>query len=164
MAKNQEILYRVQVGGIFLDLHTKAPLVFLINPKETIYIPIWIGFIEASAIYYYLKNFMTPRPFTVEVLYNIMRRDLKCEISRVVISDIAGGTYFADLVYKDKAGKEYVRDLRPSDAIGLALKAKAPIYMVKKIVDSFSASHREEFKKLYLNLLKHQKDIDIFRI
>lgn len=164
MAKNQEAIYRVQVGGIFLDLHTKAPLVFLINPKEAIYIPIWIGFIEASAIYYYLKNYMTPRPFTIEVLYNIMRRDLKCEVVKVVVSDIAGGTYFADLVYKDRTGKEYVRDLRPSDAIGLALKAKAPIYIVRKIVDSFDTAQREEFRKLYLNLLKQQKDIDIFKM
>lgn len=163
MTKNNNSKIPVKVGGVFIDPLSRTPIVYIINEKQEIYIPIWIGFQEAHAIYYYLKKFLSPRPFTIELLYNILCKDLKCEIDHINVSDFAGGVFFADICFKDNKGKKFVRDARPSDAIGLALKSNSFIYLTKKVIDAFSPYDLEEFKKLYKHFKETQKDLDIFK-
>lgn len=159
-----EQFFKVEVGGVFIDPMTQTPVVFLVEKKRNIYLPIWIGFIEAQIIHYYLRDYLLPRPYTSELLFNILTHDFKGKIIRTVISDIVDGIFFADLFYRDKEGKIYLRDLRPSDAIALSLRSRSPIYLAFKTFNSFHKGEKQRFKKLYMALKSSPKLSEIFQV
>lgn len=121
------------VGGLVLDPKTQAPVVILKDEAGVVAIPIWIGIAEATSIASAIKQVTMPRPLTHDLLYDIIG-ELSVQVQRVVITDLKDSTYFAELVlsYGEKA---LIFDSRPSDAIAIALRASAPIFVTQSVLD-----------------------------
>ncbi len=128
--------HEVEVWGIAIDPFNQSPIVVLRkkeNPKEVL--PIWIGHPEASGIMMVLNNLEFERPLTYELLVNILN-DLNAKVERVEISDLKEGTYYATIYLRDVLGNEHKIDARPSDAINLALRTGAPIFVADHVMES----------------------------
>jgi len=96
-------------------------------------LPIIIGTFEAQAIALELENIKPPRPMTHDLLKNIVE-SFGSEVEKVVINDLTEGTFFAQILYH-KNGDTVELDARPSDAIALAIRFGAPIYVTKHVID-----------------------------
>ncbi len=128
------------------------PVVLLVDQAETVALPIWIGSAEAQSIALELQGVRMPRPMTHDLIRQMLTR-LSISINRIVVTDIKDGTYFAEIHLKSN-GTDVVVDSRPSDAIALALRAEAPIYVEEKIAataiqlkKAFDEHEVEEFRK-----------------
>ena len=97
------------------------------------YFPIWVGVFEANAIALQMENVTTPRPMTHDLLKNVIC-DLKADIQKIVVSDLRENTFYA-LIYLVVNGEPVAIDARPSDAIALALRAQAPIFVEDRVID-----------------------------
>ncbi len=95
--------------------------------QENKAIPIWIGLFEASAIATELEKIAFSRPMTHD-LFNECLKVLNVTVSKIVIADIRNNTFFAN-IYLSREGQNFTIDARPSDAIALALRAHAPIFV-----------------------------------
>jgi len=96
-------------------------------------LPIIIGTFEAQAIALELENIKPPRPMTHDLLKNIVE-SFDSDVEKVVINDLTEGTFFAQIHYQ-KNGDIVELDSRPSDAIALAIRFGAPIYVTKHVLD-----------------------------
>ena len=95
--------------------------------------PIWVGIFEANAIAMQLENVVSPRPMTHDLLKNVIET-LQAQIQRVVITDLKDNTFFANIVLEGSGGGLSI-DSRPSDAMALALRAEAPIFVEQSVLD-----------------------------
>ena len=109
------------------------PVVLLVNEGETRAVPIWIGKPEASSIALELRGIRMPRPMTHDLVLQMLTR-LDVGTVRAVITNVEGGTFFAEIHLRNN-GTDVIVDARPSDAIALALRAGAPIYVTEKIAE-----------------------------
>ena len=123
----------MEVKGVRLDAIGHTPVVLLADKEGKKAIPIWIGFLEATAIDKELKNITSPRPMTHDLLHSILAQ-VQVQVKEVKIVDLKDHTYYATLFLKLNKGVIEV-DARPSDAIILALKSKIPILVAAKILD-----------------------------
>ena len=99
-------------------------------------IPIWIGAVEAAAIGTALDGIPHARPMTHD-LCNACIEALGGSIDRVVITDVQGSTFFAQVVIAQD-GDIVCVDARPSDALALALRWNAPIYLEEDVIERAS--------------------------
>ena len=128
-------MYEVEVWGIAVDPLNQSPIVVLRNkenPKEVL--PIWIGGSEASGIMMVLNNLEFERPLTYELTKNLIEA-LGGKIEKIEISDIKEGTYYATIYLRTPQGEVKEIDARPSDAINLALRLGAPIYVADHVME-----------------------------
>jgi len=128
-------MYEVEVWGIAVDPFNQSPIVVLRNkenPKEVL--PIWIGPPEASGIMMVLNNLEFERPLTYDLIGRILDA-LGGTVEKVEISDLKDGTYYATLYVKTPAGEIREIDARPSDAINIALRSGAPIYVAEHVMN-----------------------------
>jgi bifunctional DNase/RNase len=95
-------------------------------------VPIWIGLLEATAIASELENIKFSRPMTHDLLKIIME-NMQIQVTKVEVCDLRDNTYFA-LIYLNREGQEVTIDARPSDAIALALRVKAPIFVAEVVI------------------------------
>lgn len=135
-------LLRVKVKAVTLD-QGGSFLVLLCDEEETKILPIAIGPFEAQAIALVLQGKMPPRPLTHDLLKTLCE-NLGGTVEKVTITDILDSTFYAE-IYVRQDGETLVIDSRPSDAIALALRCDAPIYMNPKLI---------EFTYDYQDLLK----------
>ena len=121
------------VGGLVLDPNTQAPVVILKDEKGDFALPIWIGVAEATSIASAIKQITMARPLTHDLMHDIFG-ELGVRVERVVITELKDSTYFAELVlaFGDKA---LIIDSRPSDAIAMALRSAAPIYVMQHVLE-----------------------------
>ena len=113
---------------------TRGEQVVVLKEKEgQRTIPIVIGIPEASAIKIKIADIKPPRPLTHDLLKNTIER-LGARLEKVVIDKIAGNTFYAKLILKTDHKLTTV-DARPSDSIALALRAKAPIFVSREVLD-----------------------------
>lgn len=131
------------VMGIALDTRTGTPIVVLNDNENRRALPIWIGTAEASAIIRQLENIPTTRPMTHDLLFNILQ-NTGYSIEKVEINEISSDTYYASIFIKHKEGEEQIIDSRPSDAIALCLKSKAPIYVTPNVLAEGTISTDQE--------------------
>lgn len=125
---------QMQVHGINLDMLTNQPVIILKDMEAKRYLPIWIGQFEATAILMELQGIESARPLTHDLLKTVIS-NFNATLEKVVIDDIEDGTFYAKLYFKQN-GKELLKiDARPSDAIALAVRMKAPIFALDKVVD-----------------------------
>ena len=124
---------KMKVGGITMDPFSNMPIVILKDLNDKYAIPIWIGVYEASAIAAKLEDMELERPLTHDLLTNILTT-LNAEVSRIEVYDIKDNTYYANIFILSN-GDEIVIDSRPSDAIALALRTDASIFVHKKVID-----------------------------
>ena len=128
---------RMEVRGLMLDPSTNVPIVILREESGTRLLPIWIGLFEANAIALKIEGVEPPRPLTHDLLRQLLDT-LGGELLRVLISDLRSSTYYAQLYLKLPTG-EVTMDSRPSDAIALALRANAPIFVTNDVLDRAKA-------------------------
>jgi bifunctional DNase/RNase len=96
-------------------------------------LPIWVGPAEANAIAMQMENMVTSRPMTHDLLRNVIE-DLDGRVQQVVVTDLRDNTFFA-LIHLDVRGETVKIDARPSDAIALALRTRAPIFVEESVID-----------------------------
>jgi bifunctional DNase/RNase len=126
-------LMEVKVMGIVVDPKASNPVVVLVDLSGQKALPIWIGVFEAEAISRGLEDAVTLRPMTHDLMKQILDT-FQATLTRVVINDIKGNTFYANL-YLNIEGKEIIVDSRPSDAIALAVRVKAPIFIAESVVE-----------------------------
>ncbi len=124
-------LFEMTVRGLTLDPLTNMPIVVLGEKDSDRALPIWIGVFEANAIAMEMDKVGSARPMTHDLMGNIIVA-LGGELQRVVISDLRENTFFATLALR-KDGGEVTVDSRPSDAIAIALRAGAPIFVTREV-------------------------------
>jgi hypothetical protein len=121
------------IKGLMVDPITNMPIIILRDKDGQRVLPIWVGIFEANAIALQMENVSTPRPMTHDLLRNVIE-DLKGLVTKVVISDLKDNTFYA-LIYVETAGDVVAIDARPSDALALALRAQAPIFVEETVID-----------------------------
>ena len=126
-------LVPMSIKGLMLDPVSNSPIVVLKDDAEKFFLPIWVGIFEANAIALQLENVSTPRPMTHDLLRNMIS-ELDARVTRVVINDLRESTFFAQ-IRVNTAGRTLEIDARPSDAIALALRADAPIFVAQSVLD-----------------------------
>jgi bifunctional DNase/RNase len=129
-----EKLIEVKLVGLVLEPISKTPVIILKPLNDNKIIPIWIGEYEANAITMELENISPPRPMTHDLINDILA-SLNSKVEKVVITDIVDNTYYADL-YIRRGGELSVVDCRPSDAISVALKNRAKVYVSELVYRS----------------------------
>jgi bifunctional DNase/RNase len=127
------MLIKMKVAGLTIDPLTNTPIVILKDMDEKKAIPIWIGLFEASAIATELEKITFSRPMTHDLMYEILKA-VKIEIIKIEIHDLRNNTFFAN-IHLLKDGEIIVIDSRPSDAIALALRANATIFVDEKVIE-----------------------------
>ena len=124
----------VEVSSIRLEDETETPIMLLQKPNTNEVLPIWIGTIEAVSIAYAQEGFVHPRPQTHDLLLNILD-SLNAKILDVTITDIHDKTYFAEIKVSTHEG-ELTLSSRPSDAIALALRSSAEIFVDSSVFNN----------------------------
>ncbi len=133
------MLREMHVMGIAIDTRTGSPIVVLQDEENCRALPIWIGSAEASAIIRVIENIKVQRPMTHDLIINMIE-DLGYEVNRVEIHDVEKETFFSDIVLTNKDGEEKFIDSRPSDAIAVAIRVNAPIYVSPSVLADGSIS------------------------
>ena len=122
----------MKVAGITVDPFTNTPIVILKDLEEKDVLPIWIGLLEASSIATAIENVQTPRPMTHDLLKNILD-SLDVKVIRIEVNDLKDNTYYA-IIYLEVDDKRLTIDARPSDAIALALRVNASIFVEESVI------------------------------
>ena len=122
------------IKGLMVDPVTNMPIVLLRDSDGKKVLPIWVGNHEANAIALQIENVTTARPMTHDLLKNVIG-DLKAVVQKVVVSDLRDNTFYA-LIYLEVNGESVAVDARPSDAIALALRARAPIFVEESVIEN----------------------------
>lgn len=121
------------IKGLMVDPITNTPIVILRDEEGQRVLPIWVGIFEANAIALQIENVTTPRPMTHDLLRNVIH-DLKATVERIVVCDVQDNTFYA-LIHLTRDGQPMAIDARPSDAIALALRTRAPIFVEEAVLD-----------------------------
>ena len=122
----------MKVRGLALDPLSQMPIIILRDEEDKRSLPIWVGVFEANAIALELEKISPPRPMTHDLIKNILE-SLDAQVTKIVVSDLKENTFFA-VIHLRVAGTEITVDARPSDAIALALRVSAPIYVDEEVV------------------------------
>jgi hypothetical protein len=130
----EEKWMEVKVMGIVVDPKASNPVVVLVDLHGQKALPIWIGVFEAEAISRGLQDVVTLRPMTHDLMKQILDT-FQVTLTRVLINELRGNTFYAKL-HLDVEGKELIVDSRPSDAIALAVRVKAPIYVTGSVIEA----------------------------
>lgn len=123
----------VQVEAVFMAQSGDQVQRFVLLSDGERKLPIVIGPFEATSITLALEGQQPDRPMTHDLMKSIMEK-LEATVDRVVIDDLWGSTYYAK-IYLVEGGEETEIDSRPSDAIALAVRFNAPIYVADGILD-----------------------------
>jgi bifunctional DNase/RNase len=126
-------LVAMSIKGLMLDPVSNSPIVVLKDEDDRFFLPIWVGIFEANAIALQLENVTTPRPMTHDLLRNMIA-ELNAQVTRIVINDLRDSTFFAQIRLL-MGGKTLELDARPSDAIALALRTEAPIFVAQSVLE-----------------------------
>lgn len=121
------------IKGLMIDPVTSTPIVVLRDQEGQRVLPIWVGVFEANAIAVQIENVSMPRPMTHDLLRNVIE-DLQAAVERIVISDLKDSTFYA-VIHLRIRGDLVLVDARPSDAIALALRTRAPIFAEEHVID-----------------------------
>lgn len=130
---DEEDAVEMFVGGLVLDPNSQAPVVVLKDESGKLNLPIWIGIAEATSIASVLKDLNMARPLTHDLLSTILTES-GVSLERVLITALKDSTYYAELILS-QGDKVHIIDSRPSDAIALALRAEAPIFVARDVLE-----------------------------
>jgi bifunctional DNase/RNase len=122
----------MKVRALALDPMSNMPIIILRDEEEKRSVQIWVGIFEANAIALEMEKIATPRPMTHDLIKNILE-SIGAQVTKVAVTDLKDNTFFA-VLHLQIADHEYTVDARPSDAIALALRVAAPIYVDEEVV------------------------------
>jgi len=127
----------MKIKGLMIDPVSNMPIIILKDATGEEVLPIWVGIFEANAIAMQMENIIAPRPMTHDLLRNVIE-GLQARILKVEITDLRDNTFFA-VINLDRNGESLSIDSRPSDAMALALRVGAPIFVQKGVLDKSSS-------------------------
>lgn len=127
------MLHEVSIASIAIDPTSNTPIIILRLAKGDKAIPIWIGLLEATSIASALKDIKFDRPMTHDLFKNLIE-NLNMAVSKVEVCDLRNNTFYAK-IYFTSPERNFSMDARPSDAIAIALRFQAPIYVDDKIIE-----------------------------
>jgi bifunctional DNase/RNase len=134
-------MLKMEIKGLLMDPVSNMPVVILRDAADGIFLPIWVGIFEANAIAIEMEKVTTPRPMTHDLLRNVLK-ELETKVERIVINDLRDNTFFAR-IHLSRGAATWTIDSRPSDAIALALRSKADIFVEEEVLEK-SRTLREE--------------------
>jgi bifunctional DNase/RNase len=134
-------MLKMEIKGLLMDPVSNMPVVILRDSADGIFLPIWVGIFEANAIAIEMEKVTTPRPMTHDLLRNVLK-ELETKVERIVINDLRDNTFFAR-IHLSRGAATWNIDSRPSDAIALALRSKADIFVEEEVLEK-SRTLREE--------------------
>ncbi len=135
----------MKVEGLLFDPRSGMYILLLQQVDGPQTLPIWIGKPEADAIALALGKVMTPRPLTHDLIKNVFE-GLNMAVTRIVITEIIDNTYYA-LIQGTDGKREVAIDSRPSDAVAVALRVQAPIFVEENVLEVRKADELEEWLK-----------------
>ena len=125
-------IVRVHVGRVAID-HQAIPVLVLEEDEGSRWLPIWIGTSEARSIALEMEERSSPRPNTHDLARNVIY-ELEGDVTRVVVTELKGGTYYAKLELRIR-NRNIEIDSRPSDAIAIALRTESPIFVHEEVLN-----------------------------
>ena len=129
-------MIEVKIDSIRVSLMSQHRVVVLKEVDAERYLPIWIGPFEADAITLKLQGVHVARPLTHDLLKSLIDK-MGGTVSHVTVTELKNDTFFAQIVM-DVNGKSVEIDSRPSDAIALAVRVNAPLFVADKVMDTAS--------------------------
>ena len=135
---------RMIVDSIRVSVVDQQQIVILKTEDSERFLPIWIGPFEAQAIAVKLHDLWLPRPLTHDLMGSVIT-DLGARVERIVVTDLTDGTFYARVLLVAD-GESVEVDSRPSDAIALALRVDAPIYVERSVLDQAAIDSRLELE------------------
>lgn len=135
------MLHEMTVAGLAIDPSSNAPILILNAKNEEFSVPIWIGLMEAAAIASVLQKIEFERPMTHDLFRNFIHQ-ADITVPRIEVCDLRNNTFFAK-IYCRAGEREFIVDSRPSDAIALALRLKADIYVDDAVVQQLKVKNGE---------------------
>ncbi|HEX5470117.1 MAG TPA: bifunctional nuclease family protein [Gaiellaceae bacterium] len=135
-------MQEMHIYGVSFDMVGKQPIVLLKTAEGNKFLPIWIGHPEAAAILMKLQDASTPRPMTHDLVTDMLER-LDAQVVRVAVTELRENTFYA-LITVAVDGSEIEIDSRPSDAIALAVRAKAPIFADESVIEESAIEFENE--------------------
>jgi bifunctional DNase/RNase len=136
---------QMDISGIGFDQMAQTPVVLLLDKQREKVLPIWIGLCEARAIEIGMSGEVTPRPFTYDLVAAIIRT-MKAKIERVVIVDLRDQVFYAQ-VEVSVNGNTLKIDARPSDALALASRMNAPVFVARSVLENAATIEPKVEKK-----------------
>ena len=169
-------MLEMRVMGIAIDTATGSPIIVLNDLENRKALPIWIGSAEAGAIIRKIENIKMSRPMTHDLMIDVLEKT-NWKIEKVEINDVENDTYYASIfLINEETGETKEVDSRPSDAVALAIRVDAPIFVSAKVLADGSVScdtekdeqESEEFRNFvqsikpsdFEKLLKNDKQSD----
>jgi bifunctional DNase/RNase len=135
------MLHKVSIAGLTMDPASNTPIIILKSEENDQAIPIWIGLLEATSIASALQDIKYERPMTHDLFKNFSE-SLHISIAKVEVCDLRDNTFFARIYFVSK-DNNFDMDARPSDAIALALRFKAPIFVEDSVMQQSKISEGE---------------------
>lgn len=127
------MLHKANVAGLTMDPASNSPIIILKIESGDQAIPIWIGLLEATSIASALQDIKFERPMTHDLFKNFSEH-LKIRVAKVEVCDLRDNTFYA-MIHFDGESRSFAMDARPSDAIAIALRFDAPIYVDDKVIE-----------------------------
>ncbi|MBU3948348.1 MAG: bifunctional nuclease family protein [Proteobacteria bacterium] len=127
------MLLKVSIAGLAMDPASNTPIIILKSDDGEHAVPIWIGLLEATSIASALQKIKFERPMTHDLFKNFVEL-VNVKVSRIEVYDLVGNTYYARIHFVSEAG-HFDMDSRPSDAIAIALRFDAPIFLDDKVIE-----------------------------
>jgi len=149
---------KMNVTGIAIDPFTNSPIVILKSDDGVKVLPIWVGFMEASSIAMELEKTPRARPITHDLIKNIFEK-INFTLSKIEVTDLKDNTFYAN-IHLENDGKEHIFDARPSDAIAIAIRTGAPIFVNEKVIEDAQKIEIEENDEKLKDLLSQLSNDD----
>lgn len=156
-------MIEVVIESVRVSLMSQDRMVVLKEVDRDRYLPIWIGPFEADAITIHLQGVQVARPLTHDLLKNFIGA-LGARVSHIVVNDLRNNTFFAEITV-DSHGKELKIDARPSDAIALAVRVGAPIFVAEKVMEQAGITPEQEISEgeQEAATTEEKEDLEAFR-
>jgi bifunctional DNase/RNase len=152
------VTVRMGVKALIVDPIANMPVVILRDDAETNLLPIWVGLFEANAIALQMEGVTTPRPMTHDLLKNVIEK-IQGDVVRVVINALEENTFYAQ-IHLRVADREVLVDSRPSDAIALALRTNAPVFVEEEVLEKSRRSDESPDGRNSARLRKWLEEVD----
>lgn len=160
-------MIEMKVMGIAIDTASGSPIIVLNDKDNRKALPIWIGSAEASAIIRKIENIKVVRPMTHDLIIDVIEKT-GYTVDRVEINDVEKDTYFSTIFLVNEDDKVVTIDSRPSDAIAVAIRVDAPIFVSAKVLADGSVScdsaKDEEESQEFRNFIQSIKPSDFEKL